>query len=314
MAVYYMQATWSKRAAKLFDKPAKAVKPLILYPNFLKRKKSTYMLKILYITHEMDPYTGLTELSEVARVLPQAIQSKGMEVRVFMPRYGRINERKHRLHEVIRLSGINITVADEDNPMIIKVASLPIAKIQIYFLDNEEFFYRKNFFHDDDEKFFTDNDLRTLFFNKGAIQIATKLGWEPDIIHCHGWMGNLVPMIARTVYKNEPVFKNAKIIFSTYSNYFDHPIGKNYLANAQLNIPNKQLTQGLNYNNPNCLDLYKIGVTYSDGIINSSNGSMQELHDYIDSLGKPVLKQIYTPEQEEEYVNANKTFYEQMVS
>ncbi|MBI1183754.1 hypothetical protein GC194_05760 [bacterium] len=272
------------------------------------------MLKVLYVTHEMDPYTGLTELSNIARVLPQTLQEEGMEVRVFMPRYGKINERKHRLHEVIRLSGINITVADEDNPMIIKVASLPIAKIQIYFLDNEDLFHRKQFFYDDDESFFEDNDIRTLFFNKGVIEVATKLGWEPDIIHCHGWMGNLIPMLAKTSYKNEPVFKNSKIIYSTYSNYFDHPIGENYLENAHINVDDSELPSELNFNNPNCSDLYKIGAAYADAVVNSSNGSMKDLNDYIDTLDKPVLKHIFDKEHEEEYIEANKNFYRSLFS
>lgn len=272
------------------------------------------MLKVLYITHEMDPYTGLTEISNVARVLPQTLQEEGMEVRVFMPRYGKINERKHRLHEVIRLSGINITVADEDNPMIIKVASLPIAKIQIYFLDNEDLFHRKMFFHDEEDKFFEDNDIRTLFFNKGVIEVATKLGWEPDIIHCHGWMSNLIPYMAKTVYKNEPVFKNAKVVYSTYGSYFDHPIGENYFENSHLNYGDHEMPEGINLNNPNCSDLYKMGVTYADAIVNSSNGSMEELNEYIDSLDKPVLKAIFDKENEEEYIEANKNFYLQILS
>lgn len=262
----------------------------------------------------MDPYTGLTEISNVARVLPQTLQEEGMEVRVFMPRYGKINERKHRLHEVIRLSGINITVADEDNPMIIKVASLPIAKIQIYFLDNEDLFHRKMFFHDEDDEFFEDNDVRTLFFNKGVIEVATKLGWEPDIIHCHGWMSNLIPFMAKTVYKNEPVFKNAKVVYTTYGSFFDHAIGKNYIENSHLNFEDDDFPKDLNLDDPNCSDLYKIGVTFADAIVNSSNGSMTDLNEYIEKQDKPVLTTTFDKENEEEYIEANKNFYRELLS
>ncbi|MCB0738499.1 MAG: glycogen/starch synthase [Bacteroidetes bacterium] len=267
-------------------------------------------LKILYVTHEMDPYASLTDISKMARQLPEHMQDEGMEVRVFMPRYGKINERKHRLHEVIRLSGINIPVADEDNPMIIKVASLPIAKIQIYFLDNEDFFHRKAYLHDENQEFFSDNDHRTLFFNKGVIEIATKLGWEPDIIHIMGWMGNLIPYYARTQYKNEPVFKNAKIVFNTYGNDFTNPIGEKYAQNGHID---SEMPDFLNLNNPNCQDLYKIGVTYADAVINSSNGNMQELTDYIKTLEKPVLHCAFTEENESEYIESTKNFYKEIL-
>ena len=277
-------------------------------------KSSENMLKVLFVTHEMDPYTGLTELSQIARSLPQTLQEEGMEVRVFMPRYGKINERKHRLHEVIRLSGINITVADEDNPMIIKVASLPIAKIQIYFLDNEDLFHRKFFFHDENDEFFDDNAVRTLFFNKGVIEVATKLGWEPDIIHVHGWMGNLVPLLSKTLYRHEPVFKNSKLIYSTYGNEFEHPIGENYLENAHLQLDDYEIPSELNTANPNCQDLYKLAVTYADAVVNSSNGSMESLKNYINNLDKPVLTELFDQENEEHYIEANKNFYKQLLS
>lgn len=268
-------------------------------------------MKVLYITHEMDPYASLTEIAKLARTLPERMQDDGVEVRVFMPRYGKINERKHRLHEVIRLSGINITVGDEDNPMIIKVASLPIAKIQIYFLDNEDFFHRKAYLKDENDEFFDDNDHRTLFFNKGVIEIATKLGWEPDIIHVMGWMGNLVPFYARNQYKNEPVFKNSKIVFNTYDTDFSEPIGEKYAENGHIEI---DAPAELNMDNPNCQDLYKIGVTYADAVINSSNGSMPGLTEYINTLGKPVLNCHYSQETEEEYIESTKQFYREILS
>lgn len=266
-------------------------------------------MKILYITHEMDPYASLSEISRIARALPESMQDAGMEVRVFMPRYGKINERKHRLHEVIRLSGINITVADEDNPMIIKVASLPIAKIQIYFLDNEDFFHRKAYLRDDSGDFFPDNDHRSIFFNKGVIEIATKLGWEPDIIHVMGWMGSLVPFLARTQYKNEPVFKNAKIVYSTYGRHFDGPLGENFAQDAHLL---SDLDKELNGKAPDCIDLYKIGAHYADAVIHSPTSESDALSAYISSLDKPVLESTYTEETEADYIESTHKFYKEI--
>ena len=142
--------------------------------------------KVLIVTQEMEPYTDLSIISNIARQLPQHIQENGMEIRVLMPRFGTINERRHRLHEVVRLSGMNIIVDDDDYPLIIKVASLPGARMQVYFLDNEEFVKRKRVFTDENDKPFEDNADRMIFFCKGVIETVRKFGWPPDIVHCHG--------------------------------------------------------------------------------------------------------------------------------
>jgi starch synthase len=168
--------------------------------------------KVLIITQEMNPYTAISEISEIARRLPQYVQQKGMEIRVLMPKFGTINERRHRLHEVVRLSGMNIIVDDDDFPLIIKVASLPGARMQVYFLDNEDFFRRKSVFTDDEGEAFDDNEDRMVFFCKGAIETVKKFGWPPDIIHCHGWMTSLVPLYIKKAYKNEPLFRDSKSI------------------------------------------------------------------------------------------------------
>jgi len=154
--------------------------------------------RVLFVTQEMNPYTTLSEISEMVAKLPQSTQEKGMEIRVLMPKYGVINERRHRLHEVVRLSGMNIIVDDDDFPLIIKVASLPGSRLQVYFLDNEEFFKRKFIFDDEDEKPFEDNLDRMVFFCKGVMETVKKFGWPPDLIHCHGWMTSLVPLYLKT--------------------------------------------------------------------------------------------------------------------
>lgn len=191
--------------------------------------------RVLFITQEMDPYTTLGEISELVRKLPQKTVEKGFEIRVLMPKFGSINERRHRLHEVVRLSGMNIIVDDEDYPLIIKVASLPGARLQVYFLDNEEFFKRKFVFTDKDEKLYEDNEDRMVFFCKGALETVKKFGWAPDIIHCHGWMTSLVPKFIKTVYANDPIFQDSQIIYSMYNNDLDESFTEAFATKAAIN-------------------------------------------------------------------------------
>lgn len=176
--------------------------------------------RILIVTQEMDPYLAITEASKIANELPKFMQDKGVEIRVLMPKFGTINERRHRLHEVVRLSGINVIINDEDYPLVIKVASLPGARLQVYFLDNEDFFKRKLVFHDENNKFFDDNSDRMVFFCKGVLETVRKFGWGPDIIHCIGWMTSLIPLYIKTTYKDDPIFANTKTIYSVAKNEF----------------------------------------------------------------------------------------------
>jgi starch synthase len=179
-------------------------------------------IRILYVASEINPFLQTTEVSEFVRKLPQAMQEKGMEIRILVPRFGIINERKNRLHEVVRLSGINISVGDEEKPLIIKVASIPNAKLQVYFIDNEDYFHRKSVFHDKENRFYEDNDERAIFFCKGVIETVRKLGWSPDIVHCNDWITSFIPLYLKTTYKNDPLFKNAKTVFTIYNNSFTH--------------------------------------------------------------------------------------------
>src|SRR6202012_954596 len=165
--------------------------------------------RILFIANEMSPYLEETEFSAIINQLAIKANDNGFEVRCIMTRFGMINERRHRLQEVVRLSGINVSVDNDDYPLQIKVASLPNARLQVYFLENEDFFKRKQIFHDDDESWFEDNGLRTIFFCKGALETVKKFGWAPDIVHCSGWMTGLIPLYIKTAYKKEPVFGNS---------------------------------------------------------------------------------------------------------
>jgi glycogen synthase len=171
--------------------------------------------RLLLITQEMEPYTEGNDISALVGKLPKFLQDNGYELRILMPRYGVVNERRHRLHEVVRLSGMNIIVDDDDYPLLIKVASLPNSRLQVYFLDNEEFFKRKQVFEDEEGKPFEDNAERMTFFCKGAIETVKKFGWAPDIVFCHGWMTSLIPLYLRTTYKTEPIFANAHTTHNT---------------------------------------------------------------------------------------------------
>lgn len=184
--------------------------------------------RILIITNELSPYLELTDFAEILNKLSVKTFDSGMEIRVIMPRFGVINERRHRLHEVVRLSGINIVVDKEDHPLLIKVASLPNARLQVYFMDNEDFFKRKAVFADEDGNIFSDNDERLIFFCKSALEIVKKFGWPPDVIHCHGWMTSLIPMLLRTSYKKEPVFAHSKIVYSAQEDNFDDLLSANF--------------------------------------------------------------------------------------
>ena len=170
----------------------------------------------MYVTSEINPFLSVTAAADYVRRLPELMQEEGMEIRILMPRFGVINERKNRLHEVVRLSGINISVADEERPLLIKVASIPQAKLQVYFIDNDELFHRKHVFADDAKKAFVDNDERAIFFSKGVLETVRKLGWVPDVVHCNDWMSGLIPFYIRTTYKNDPIFKNTKTAFTLF--------------------------------------------------------------------------------------------------
>jgi starch synthase len=178
-------------------------------------------LKVLYISSEIDPFLATSNVATYLRKLPQHMQEQGMEVRILVPRFGVINERKNRLHEVVRLSGINISVGDDEKPLTIKVASIPAAKLQVYFIDNEDYFQRKGVFADKKGNIYEDNEERTLFFCKGALETVKKLGWAPDVVHCHGWMSSLVPLFLKTTHKNDPIFKESKSIYTSYTEELD---------------------------------------------------------------------------------------------
>lgn len=265
--------------------------------------------KVLFVSSEMNPFlSSSSSVSEIARQLPQAIQEKDNEIRVLIPRFGVINERRNRLHEVVRLSGINITIDDNDNPLIIKVASLPDAKMQVYFLDNEEYFHRKAVYHNDKNQFFPDNDERTIFFCKGALETVKKLGWAPDIIHCQGWMTSLIPLYLKTIYKNEPVFKNSKVVYSVFENEFKETLGKDFARKASLN--NIEPEQMACFDDASCNGLYMGAIAHADAVVKAATNIDPAVESKLNSMATPVLEHAEEQQLADNYIK----FYDDILS
>ncbi len=244
--------------------------------------------RVLFVTQEMNPYTTISEISTIVKQLAPFTQNKGMEVRVLMPKYGSINERRHRLHEVVRLSGMNIIVDDDDFPLIIKVASLPGARLQVYFLDNEEFFKRKFVFDDEDEKPFVDNQERMVFFCKGVIETVKKFGWPPDIIHCHGWMTSLIPFYLKTVYNNEPIFDSSNVIYSVYENTYENYFNQKFFDIAAINqLEPEDLAAFKTGDDPKLL---LGGIKYADAVVKGHENLPEDVMKMLEGYEKPILE------------------------
>ena len=222
--------------------------------------------KILFISHEFAPYNEETDFAKILNMLAVKSNDSGYEVRAIMPRFGAINERRHRLHEVVRLSGINIQVDKEDHPLVIKVASLPNARLQVYFMDNEDMYKRKTTFHDENGVAFDDNGERAIFFCKGALETVKKFGWPPDIIHVHGWMSALIPMYIKSHYKKEPVFANSKIVFSVTKNTLKEKLGESFSKQIMASTPLKEKDIEI-YKDGENTNMFIGGAKYADAAI-----------------------------------------------
>ncbi|MDF2156643.1 glycogen/starch synthase [Algoriphagus sp. CAU 1675] len=240
-------------------------------------------LRILYVASEINPFLQTSEVANFLRSLPQAMQERGMEIRILVPRFGLINERKNRLHEVVRLSGINIAVGEEEKPLVIKVASIPNAKLQVYFIDNEDYFQRKSVFHDKQQRFYEDNDERAIFFCKGVIETVKKLGWAPDIVHCNDWMTSLIPMYLKTTYKNEPLFKDTKSVFAIYNNGFSHTFGDDLLNKVKMVDIDDTILAPLK--SKDFEGFIRMGMEYADMVVKGSEVS-EELNQLIEDFSK----------------------------
>ena len=264
--------------------------------------------KILYVCQEIMPYLPESELSGLSRRLAQAMQERGNEIRTFMPRYGCINERRNQLHEVIRLSGMNLIIDDNDHQLIIKVASIPSARVQIYFIDNDDYFARKAVLLDADGKAFADNDERAIFFARGVLETVRKLNWAPTVVHCMGWMSAVVPIYLKKVFNDDPLFRDVKIVVTLADDRFDEPLDAQFaekIANEGVKDEKLSILSTPSYEN-----LYRFVIDYADGITVASPKASPELVEYARQSGKPVLE--YREPDEEDFFDNYNRFYEEL--
>jgi len=263
--------------------------------------------RVLFVSQEITPYLEESHIGLIGRHLPQGIQERGREIRTFMPRYGNINERRNQLHEVIRLSGMNLIIDNNDHPLIIKVASIQQARMQIYFIDNEDFFMRKATLYDKNGKFFKDNDERAIFFARGVLETVKKLGWAPDIIHCHGWFTSLIPLYAKKSYRDNPLFAETKIVISLYDDDFKDELDPGIAKKIKYDGITKQ--DLAYYKKTDYVSLLKAAMEYADGIIIGSPKINEEIMDYVGKTDKPVLEY----QDMDQYIDVYSDFYDKIL-
>ena len=284
---------------------------MLIFVEFLYLKMNSMgnpVKRVLFVNSEIFPYLPESGIANIGRYLPQGIQERKKEVRSFVPRYGCINERKNQLHEVIRLSGMNIVINDVDRPLVIKVASTA-ARMQVYFIDNEDYFHRKSVFCDAEGNFFADNDERAIFFARGVLETVKKQRWAPDVIHCHGWISHMLPVYLKKAYVDDPIFSNTKIVLSLYD---DTP--KEFASDFK----SKMLFAGVSekdlevFTEPTGINLAKLAASYSDGIILGSEGVDEELVKFCKESGLPVLDCNAEKLGDGSYIEDYNSFYDQL--
>ncbi len=262
--------------------------------------------KILFINQEISPYVPDTTMSVMGRELPHVMQDRNHEIRTFMPKWGTINERRGQLHEVIRLSGMNLIINDTDHPLIIKVASIPTSRVQVYFIDNDDYFSKRQMEVDENGIDYNDNGERAIFFARGVLETVKKLRWIPDIIHCQGWMSGVVPFYIKSAYSDEPSFANTKVVTSLFSKTVKGDLGNNFKECVEFrDAKSEMLTE---YNDDfNFDELGKLAIDYSDGIVISEKNVNKTLQKYAKEKGKPTLGY-----QGEDFGDAFEAFYDQI--
>jgi starch synthase len=265
--------------------------------------------KILFVNSEMTPYLPESTISNIGRYLPQGIQESGREIRSFMPRYGNINERRNQLHEVIRLSGMNLVVNDIDRPLIIKVASISSARMQVYFIDNEDYFHRKFVFSGEDGKFFEDNDERAIFFARGVLETVKKLRWKPDVIHCQGWISHVLPLYLKKAYKDDPIFTDCKVVLSLYDEIAQETFAED--MKGKVIIPGVKGKDVEILKTANGINLAKLAIQNSDGIIIGSPQLCDEVTQAVAASKLPVLP--YVDQSDSAYIKEYNQFYDKIL-
>lgn len=262
--------------------------------------------RVLFISQEVTPYLPETEISTISRFLPQGIQERGKEIRTFMPRYGVVNERRNQLHEVIRLSGMNLIIDDNDHPLIIKVASIQSARMQVYFIDNDDYFQRKGLFADEAGVEYGDNAERSIFFVRGVLETVKKLRWIPDVVHCHGWFSALAALYIKKAYADDPCFANTKIVISVYDNDFKTPYNDNFSELVKVEGINPEDLTSIAGKAVSCEELYKFTIESADGVIQGSKEANPELLNFARERGIPVLEY----QEPDNYIDAFNAFYD----
>lgn len=245
----------------------------------------------------------------MGRYLPQAVQDRGRETRTFMPKFGAINERRNQLHEVIRLSGMNLIIDDTDHPLIIKVASIQSARLQVYFIDNEDFFHRKNTVADENGEEYSDNDERTIFFVRGVMETVKKLRWTPDVIHCLGWMTALAPLYIKKAYNQDPFFKNSKVIYSLFNDDFKSPFRSLFADKLLLEGIDPKDVSHLKKSDIDYVSLSKLAIDYSDGVIQSEPDTNTDVVEYVQGINKKFLPY----KEDEDYADDYVRFYDSVI-
>tara|TARA_B100000989_G_scaffold298134_1_gene286249 strand:+ start:1205 stop:2053 length:849 start_codon:yes stop_codon:yes gene_type:complete len=243
--------------------------------------------RILYVSQEISPYTKENKRSKFCMNLPQFVQENDNDIRIFMPKFGTINERRHQLHEVIRLSGMNLIIDDFDHQLIIKVASIQQSRMQVYFIDNEEYFPKRHYLNDLEGNFMKNNDERMMFFCKGVIETVKKLGWAPDIIHCNGWFTSLVPMYIKKLYFKDPLFSNTKIYYTVFDNSFNGDL--NNLLSEKLLFENLENNDVKMIDEPTFENLNRFAISNSDAVVQGSKKLNENILNYIHKNRIPLL-------------------------
>ena len=267
--------------------------------------------RVLFVNSEIFPYMPETDISVLGRFLPQGIQEGGKEIRSFMPRYGTINERRNQLHEVIRLSGMNLIINNADRPLVIKVSSISSARMQVYFIDNEDYFHRKFIYRDAEGKEFKDNDERAIFFARGVLETVKKLRWKPDIVHCQGWISHFLPLYLKKVYHKDPIFTEAKVVLSLYNEMLD--------ATFSENILDKVLVEGLQHKDaevlsePTGINLAKLAIQYADGIVAGEPELDSRLTDHVKQCKLATMPYVKVDKDDNSYVPAYSEFYDNLL-
>ena len=261
--------------------------------------------KILFINQEITPYVPETEMSLMGKALPQTMQEKGHEIRTFMPKWGNINERRGQLHEVIRLSGMNLIINDTDHPLIIKVASIQQARVQVYFIDNDDYFSKRQMEKDEMGNDYPDNGERAIFFARGVLETVKKLRWVPDIIHCQGWMSAVVPLYIKTAYSEEPSFANTKVVTSLFAQSLKNDLGKNFKKCVEFRDATAELLTPYN-DNFDFGEMGKLAIDYSDGIVLAAADVNKELVNHATAKNIPVL------DYKEDFADAYEEFYDKI--